>query len=70
VPTELQVTLLNPYLFEQALNLVNQLTGTDAPDYKIVKQYLMDHFHMCPQFFREKCNRVQRESSVSDSLLD
>jgi hypothetical protein len=63
VPDELQVNLLKPYLSERALNLVNRLTGTDASDYKVVKQYLMDQFRMCPQFFLEKFNRVQREQN-------
>jgi len=60
VPSELQVNLLKPYLSEKALNLLNRLTGTDASDFKVVKQYLMDQFRMCPQFFLEKFNRVQR----------
>jgi len=53
VPSELQVNLLKPYLSEKALNLVNRLTGTDASDYKVVKQYLMDQFRMCPVFLRK-----------------
>jgi hypothetical protein len=62
VPTELQVTLSKPYLSERALNLINRLTGTVASDYKIVRQYLMDQFRMCPQFFLDEFNRVQRET--------
>jgi len=40
--------------------LVNCLTGSDASDYECVKKYLTDQFRLCPQFFLESFNRIQR----------
>ena len=63
VPGPLYVTLLKPYLNERALMLVNRLTGSEASNYEYVKKYLMDQFRLCPQFFLESFNRIQRFSN-------
>jgi len=42
---------------EKALNLVNRLTGTDATDYKIVKQYLM-----CESLIVDRVKAILNES--------
>lgn len=63
IPKEFQVTLLKPYLNERALMLVNRLTGSEASDYELVKKYLMDQFRLCPQFFLESFNRIQRAAN-------
>src|SRR5664279_5227255 len=60
VPTQLRVTLLKPYLNERAIMFVNRLTGDVASDYEYVKRYLLEQFRLCPQYFLETFNRVQR----------
>src|SRR5664279_3480788 len=60
VPNALRVILLKPYLSERAAMLVNRLTGDVASDYKYVKKYLLEQFRLCPQYFLETFNRVQR----------
>src|SRR5664279_88980 len=60
VPHALRVILLKPYLSERAAMLVNRLTGDVACDYKYVKRYLLEQFRLCPQYFLETFNRVQR----------
>ena len=60
VPGPLYVTLLKPYLNERAFMLVNRLIGSEASNYEYVKKYLMDQFRLCPQFFLESFNRIQR----------
>src|SRR5664279_2911785 len=63
VPQSLRVILLKPYLNERASMLVNRLTGDDASDYNQVKKYLLEQFRMCPQYFLETFNRVQRANN-------
>ena len=60
VPQALRVTVLKPYLSEKAVMLINRLTGAEASDYSFVKKYLMEQYRLCPQYFLESFNRVQR----------
>ena len=60
VPQSIHVMLIKPYLNERAIMLVNRLTGSEASDYVFVKKYLMEQFRLCPQFFLESFNRIQR----------
>ena len=65
IPRALRVTLIKPYLNERALTLINRLTGESANDYEYVKSYLVEQFRLCPQYFIENFNRLQRPASES-----
>src|SRR5208282_1864260 len=65
VPLDIRVTLIKPCLSERALTLVNRLSGDLVIDYAYVKTYLLEQFRLCPQYFIENFNRLQRPASES-----
>src|SRR5208282_4027071 len=65
VPLATRVILIKPYLNERALTLVNRLTGDLVIDYAYVKTYLLEQFRLCPQYFIENFNRLQRPARES-----
>src|SRR5208282_4067661 len=65
VPIDIRVTLIKLYLNERALTLVNRLSGDLVIDYAYVNTYLLEQFRLCPQYFIENFNRLQRPASES-----
>ena len=65
VPLDIRVTLIKPCLNERAVTLVNRLSGDLLIDYAYVKTYLLEQFRLCPQYFIENFNRLQRPASKS-----
>ena len=65
IPRALRDILIKPYLNERALTLINRLTDEIANDYDYVKSYRVEQFRLCPQYFIENFNRLQRPASES-----
>jgi hypothetical protein len=62
-PEELRVALITPYLSERCRTLINQLTGSDASSYDVVKQYLTEQLRLSPSYFVDQFNKIVRSSN-------
>jgi hypothetical protein len=69
VPNELQVSLMRPYLNEQARSLLSHLDSTRAASYVETKKFLLHEFQISSPIYLNRFNTLKRNSDETFVLF-